>query len=76
MSQSLDRKSFVQALILAALAPHWRPASPFEPAETTRRRLVVEALKIADQFLKLAGPVESPPLQPGDNGSAVTDEPL
>ena len=76
MSQSIDRKTLVQALVLAALAPHWRATSPFEPHELTRRRLIVEALKIADEFLKLAGPLESPPHEFTDNGSSTIDPPF
>jgi hypothetical protein len=72
VSQSIDRKTFVQAIVLAALATRWLPASPFERPEDSRRRLVLEAIKLTDCLLTMAGPVETPPV----NGRADPDAPF
>ncbi|HEY7313420.1 MAG TPA: hypothetical protein VH643_28985 [Gemmataceae bacterium] len=54
----VDRRTFIGAIILAGLAPHWQARSAAETLAETRARLAMCALDIADVYLRMA---DAPP---------------
>ncbi len=68
---TIERRAFLEAIVLAALIPNWQRTNPFEPPEQTRQRLAVEALKIVDSFLRVTGDANLPPLGVPANDPSV-----